>query len=125
MLSEKAKRYQSILVQSVDQRICIDRHGCRVEHYLIDLGQLLQEECNARANQDIDRNGSTFDHNPHMKVIFATRATCLHMLQRELAMNESFIQVENQGLAASVLRHLTVNDCVLGGDWGLAEATCL
>ena len=60
-----------------------------------------------------------------MKVIFATRATCLHMLQRELAMNESFIQVENQGLAASVLGHLTVNDCVLGRDWGLAEATCL
>ena len=60
-----------------------------------------------------------------MKVILASRATCLDMLQRELAMNESFIQVENQGLASSMLGHLTVNDCVLGGDWGLTEATCL
>ena len=125
MFSEKAKRNKSILVKCVDKRIRIDGHRRCVEYNLIDLSKLLQKESDSWANQNIHRDWSSFNDNSHMKVIFTTGLASLNVGKRELAVNQSLIEVENKRFPASVLWHLLVNDSIFLWDWVLSETTCL
>lgn len=84
VLAVQAHRDQRVLVEGVDKRVCIDAHGCRVEDDFINGRQLLQEKEHARPDEHIHLNGSTLNHDPHLKVAPASGTTCTQVRLREL-----------------------------------------
>ena len=79
MLSEKAKRNQTILIKCVDERIGIDRHRGSVEHDLVKLCQLLEEEIYSWTDEDVDWDRSALNDYSHMKIVLALSSTGLYM----------------------------------------------
>jgi hypothetical protein len=124
VLAVQAHRNQPILVQSVDERVSIYVHRSRVEHDLVDGCKFLNEKKHARPNQDVDLNWSAFDNNPHLKITLASGATLLYLLKGKLAVDERFIEVEDESLAAEMLRSLVGDHGVFSWHRGLTETAC-
>lgn len=121
MLSVKAHRNEAILIKRINQRIGVDIHRGCIEYDLVHLGQLLEEKENARPDQNVNLNRSTFNYDSHLKVALSSSTTRLYMSQRKLGVNQSFVEVQNESFTTGKALLLRRYDSILGRHRHLAK----
>ena len=124
VLAVEAHRDELVLVERVDQRIGVDAHGGRVEDYLVNTGQFLQEKEDAGADQHVDLDGSALDHDSHLKIAAASRPARPQVRLTEFRMDKRFVQIEHQRLTSTELRCLRLDHGVFLGHGLLAKPSC-
>ena len=113
VLAVEAHGDELVLVERVDEGVRVDAHRRSVEHDLVDRRQLLEEEKDAWPNEDEDLDGSAFDDDPHLKITATASAARPKVGLRKLGVDERFVEVEHESLAAPELGSLWTDHCVL------------
>ena len=106
MISVQSVRDGPLRINRIHEWVGVDAHTRSVNYKLIKRRQSLQEKLNSRPHQHENLDRSTLKADPHLKVSFAPRTTCLQLCGGKLAVDQSLVQVQDQSLPAFVLRLL-------------------
>ena len=108
VVSVQTKRNVSVLIDKVNERISVDAHTCRVDNKFINFRHSLQKLLDTWPDEHIHLDRPALDHDPHLEVTLTACLARLQLRNRELTVDEGLIKVENESLAASVLRLLLI-----------------
>ena len=110
MISVQSVRDGPLRINRIHEWVGVDAHTRCVNYKLIKRRQSLQEELNSGPDQHENLDRSTLKADPHLKVSFAPRSTCLQLCCGKLTVDQSLVQVQDQSLPASELRLLWWED---------------